>query len=142
MRVRFPPSPTGALHIGNARTALYNWLLARGSGGQLVLRIEDTDRERSTPENVETIFEALEWLGIDWDEGPIYQTANAERHAEVVAQLLEEGHAYRSTAGPAEVQAFKREHPDRGFRARPEGEGAVRLRMPDDGVTVVRDVIR
>ena len=68
MRVRFPPSPTGALHIGNARTALYNWLLARGQGGRLVLRIEDTDRERSTPENVQTIFEALEWLGIDWDE--------------------------------------------------------------------------
>ncbi len=67
MRVRFPPSPTGALHIGNARTALYNWLLARGQGGQLVLRIEDTDRERSTPENVQTIFDALEWLGIDWD---------------------------------------------------------------------------
>ena len=75
MRVRFPPSPTGALHIGNARTALYNWLLARGSGGQLVLRIEDTDRERSTPENVDLIFESLEWLGIDCDEGPIYQSA-------------------------------------------------------------------
>jgi glutamyl-tRNA synthetase len=65
------------LHIGNARTALYNWLLARGQGGELVLRIEDTDRERSTPENVELIFDALGWLGIDWDEGPIYQTAAA-----------------------------------------------------------------
>ena len=85
MRVRFPPSPTGALHIGNARTALYNWLLARGSGGQLVLRIEDTDRERSTPENVELIFDSLDWLGIDWDGEPIYQSANADRHAEVVA---------------------------------------------------------
>src|SRR5215212_9104221 len=91
MRVRFPPSPTGALHIGNARTALYNWLLARGSGGQLVLRIEDTDRERSTPENVDLIFETLEWLGIDYDEGPIYQSQNAERHAAVVQQLLDEG---------------------------------------------------
>ena len=102
MRVRFPPSPTGALHIGNARTALYNWLLARGHGGQLVLRIEDTDRERSTPENVQTIFEALEWLGIDWDEGPTYQSENGERHREVVEQLLAGGHAYRSTAGPYE----------------------------------------
>jgi glutamyl-tRNA synthetase len=142
MRVRFPPSPTGALHIGNARTALYNWLLARGRGGQLVLRIEDTDRERSTPENVQTIFDALEWLGIDWDEGPIYQSANAERHAEVVQQLVDGGHAYRSTAGPDEVKAFKEQHGSRGFRGKDEGTGATRLRVPDEGVTVVQDVIR
>jgi glutamyl-tRNA synthetase len=142
MRVRFPPSPTGALHIGNARTALYNWLLARGSGGTLVLRIEDTDRERSTPENVQTIFDALEWLGIDWDEGPTWQTANAERHAAVVEQLLADGHAYRSTAGPDEVRAWKAERGNRGFRGTDEGRGAVRLRMPDEGATVVRDVIR
>src|ERR687888_971091 len=142
MRVRFPPSPTGALHIGNARTALYNWLLARGSGGQLVLRIEDTDRERSTPENVQKIFEALEWLGIDWDEGPIYQSANAERHAQVVQQLLDEGKAYRTTAGAEEVRAYKAANDNRGFRGVDEGKGAVRLRMPDEGVTMVRDVIR
>ncbi|HET6551739.1 MAG TPA: glutamate--tRNA ligase [Solirubrobacter sp.] len=142
MRVRFPPSPTGALHIGNARTALYNWLLARGSGGQLVLRIEDTDRERSTPENVQLIFDSLEWLGIDWDEGPIYQTDNAPRHAEVVEQLLAAGRAYRSTAGPEEVKAFKAANDNRGFRGEDEGEGAVRLRMPDEGVTTVRDIIR
>jgi glutamyl-tRNA synthetase len=142
MRVRFPPSPTGALHIGNARTALYNWLLARGHGGQLVLRIEDTDRERSTPENVQSIFEALEWLGIDWDEGPIYQSANAERHGEVVQQLIDGGHAYRSTAGPDEVKAFKERHGNRGFRGEDEGTGAVRLRVPDEGATVVNDVIR
>ena len=142
MRVRFPPSPTGALHIGNARTALYNWLLARGQGGELVLRIEDTDRERSTPENVRTIFDALEWLGIDWDEGPIYQSANAGRHAEVVQELLDAGHAYHSTAGPDEVRAYKAEHGNRGFRGADEGEGAVRLRVPDEDVTVVRDVIR
>ena len=97
MRVRFPPSPTGALHIGNARTALYNWLLARGSGGQLVLRIEDTDRERSTPENVDLIFESMDWLGIDFDEGPIYQSANAERHAAVVQELLDSGKADRKS---------------------------------------------
>ena len=142
MRVRFPPSPTGALHIGNARTALYNWLLARGSGGQLVLRIEDTDRERSTPENVELIFDSLNWLGIDWDEGPIYQSANAERHAEVVQQLLDGGLAYRTTAGPEQVKAFKEANDNRGFRGTDEGEGAVRLRMPDEGATVVNDVIR
>ena len=142
MRVRFPPSPTGALHIGNARTALYNWLLARGSGGELVLRIEDTDRERSTPENVQLIFDSLEWLGIDWDEGPIYQTDNAARHAEVVGQLLDSGQAYRSTAGPEEVKAFKEANANRGFRGREESSGAVRLRMPDEGATVVRDIIR
>jgi glutamyl-tRNA synthetase len=142
MRVRFPPSPTGALHIGNARTALYNWLLARGQGGELVLRIEDTDRERSTPENVEFIFDALRWLGIDWDEGPIYQSANAPRHAEVVEELLAAGHAYRSTAGPDEVRAFKEANDGRGFRGADEAEGAVRLRVPDEGATVVHDVIR
>jgi glutamyl-tRNA synthetase len=142
MRVRFPPSPTGALHIGNARTALYNWLLARGQGGQLVLRIEDTDRERSTPENVQTIFDALEWLGIDWDEGPIYQSANAERHAEVVQRMVDAGQAYRSTAGPEEVKAFKERHGNRGFRGEDEGAGATRLRVPDDGTTQVLDVIR
>jgi glutamyl-tRNA synthetase len=142
MRVRFPPSPTGALHIGNARTALYNWLLARGQGGELVLRIEDTDRERSTPENVEYIFDALRWLGIDWDEGPIYQSANAPRHAAVVEQLLADGHAYRTTAGPEAVRAYKEAHDGRGFRGTDEGEGAVRLRVPDEGTTLVRDVIR
>src|SRR3954467_13052875 len=142
MRVRFPPSPTGALHIGNARTALYNWLLARGAGGQLVLRIEDTDRERSTPENVQLIFESLEWLGIDWDGGPIYQTHNAPRHAAVVQQLLDEGKAYRTTAGPEQVKAFKEANDNRGFRGTDEGEGAVRLRMPDEGATVVNDIIR
>src|ERR1051326_2822350 len=98
MRVRFAPSPTGALHIGGARTALYNWLLARGQGGTLVLRIEDTDRERSTPENVEQILDALRWLRLDWDEGPIFQSERADRHAEVLHRLLDAGHAYRSTA--------------------------------------------
>jgi glutamyl-tRNA synthetase len=142
MRVRFPPSPTGALHVGNARTALYNWLLARGRGGRLVLRIEDTDRERSTPENVQAIFDGLEWLGIDWDEGPVFQSERADRHAEVVQQLVDGGHAYRSTAGPDEVKAFKERHGNRGFRGEDEGRGAVRLRVPDEGATVIQDVIR
>ena len=142
MRVRFAPSPTGALHIGGARTALYNWLLARGHGAEFVLRIEDTDRERSTPENVEQIFEALRWLGLDWDGDPVFQSERQERHAEVVEQLIAGGHAYRSTAGPEQVKAFKEAHGNAGFRGDDEGEGAVRLRIPDDGVTVVRDVIR
>src|SRR5215210_3685398 len=92
-RVRFAPSPTGALHIGGARTALYNWLVARGSGGTLVLRIEDTDRERSTPENVEQILDALSWLELDWDEGPLSQADRADRHRARVEGLLESGRA-------------------------------------------------
>jgi glutamyl-tRNA synthetase len=143
MKVRFAPSPTGALHIGGARTALYNWLLARGSGGRLVLRIEDTDRERSTPENVEQILDALGWLGLDWDEGPVYQTANAPRHQQALQQLLDAGHAYRTTATGDDVRAWKAEHgDDRGYRGTPEAEGAVRLRVPDEGETVVHDAIR
>src|SRR5215210_1282938 len=117
MRVRFAPSPTGALHIGGARTALYNWLVARHSGGSFVLRIEDTDRERSTQENVEQIYDALRWLELDWDEGPISQAERPDRHKEEIQRLLDEGHAYMD-------------------------EGAVRLRVPDEGATTVTDVIR
>ncbi len=117
MRVRFAPSPTGQLHIGGARTALYNWLLARKHGGTLVLRIEDTDRERSTPENVEQILDALRWLELDWDEGPVSQVERAPRHREQIDRLLASGAAY-------------------------EDDGAVRLRVPDQGETVVSDVIR
>src|SRR6187200_490626 len=97
VRVRFAPSPTGALHIGGARTALYNWLYARRRGGEMVLRIEDTDRERSTPENVEQILDALRWLELDWDEGPDFQTSHADRHAEVLRDLLDRGLAYHSS---------------------------------------------
>ena len=117
MRVRFAPSPTGALHIGGARTALYNWLLARKTGGAFVLRIEDTDRERSTPENVAQIHDALDWLGLSFDEGPFSQAERRPRHEEEIARLIGEDHAYYD-------------------------EGAVRLRVPDGGVTVVHDVIR
>ncbi|MFN8205575.1 MAG: glutamate--tRNA ligase [Solirubrobacteraceae bacterium] len=143
MRVRFAPSPTGALHIGGARTALYNWLAARHAGGTLVLRIEDTDRERSTPENVEQILDALRWLELDWDEGPIFQTHRQDRHAEAIARLLADGHAYHSTATADDVKAYKERHGhDRGFRGEPESSGAVRLRVPDEGATVVRDIVR
>ena len=143
MRVRFAPSPTGALHIGGARTALYNWLLARQSRGAFVLRIEDTDRERSTPENVEQILDALRWLELDYDEGPIFQSQRVDRHREVIEQLLDGGHAYRSNATAEDVRSYKDRHgADRGFRGEPEDAGAVRLRVPDDGATVVRDLIR
>ncbi|HTW42089.1 MAG TPA: glutamate--tRNA ligase [Solirubrobacteraceae bacterium] len=143
MRVRFAPSPTGALHIGGARTALFNWLLARHEGGQLVLRIEDTDRERSTPENVEQILDALRWLEIDWDEGPIMQSERAARHGEALQALLASGHAYRSNATTQDVKEFKLLHgAERGFRGREDADGAVRLRVPDEGATVVHDVIR
>jgi glutamyl-tRNA synthetase len=143
MRVRFAPSPTGALHIGGARTALFNWLLARHSGGTFLLRIEDTDRERSTPENVEQILDALRWLQLDWDEGPIFQGERAVRHQEVLEALLEGGHAYRSNATAADVAAYKQLHgAERGFRGEPEQQGAVRLRVPAGGATVVHDLIR
>src|SRR3954464_15666248 len=117
MRVRFAPSPTGALHIGGGRAALYNWLLARGQDGTLVLLIEDTDRERSTPENVEQILDALRWLELVWDEGPHSQAERVDRHKEEIARLVDESHAYMD-------------------------EGAVRLRVPDEGETVVEDAIR
>ena len=142
MRVRFAPSPTGSLHIGGARTALFNWLLARGAGGRFVLRIEDTDRERSTAENVEQILDALRWLELDWDEGPVFQTSFEERHREVVETLLERGRAYRSSATAEDVAAFKARHgDDRGFRGEEEAEGAVRLRVPDDGDTTFEDLV-
>jgi glutamyl-tRNA synthetase len=143
MRVRFAPSPTGALHIGGARTALFNWLLARHAGGELVLRIEDTDRERSTPENVEQILDALRWLELDWDEGPILQTDRSARHGQALEELLSAGHAYRSNATAEDVKAYKERHgADRGFRGEPQDGGAVRLHVPDEGATVVHDVIR
>ncbi len=143
MRVRFAPSPTGALHIGGARTALYNWLLARGQDGTLVLRIEDTDRERSTPENVEQILDALRWLNLDYDEGPVFQSVRADRHRDALAQLLADGHAYHSSATADDVKAYKERHGfDRGFRGDPEESGAVRLRYPDEGDTFFNDVIR
>src|SRR5205807_284110 len=124
MKLRFAPSPTGALHIGGARTALYNWLAARGQGGTLVLRIEDTDRARSTPENVEQILDALSWLTLDWDEGPIFQSERVRRHQEVLQQLLASGHAYHSDATTEDVKAYKDQFGhDRGFRGEASDSG-------------------
>jgi glutamyl-tRNA synthetase len=143
MRVRFAPSPTGALHIGGARTALFNWLLARHFDGTMVLRIEDTDRERSTPENVAQIIDSLQWLELDWDEGPIMQSERGERHRQALQALLDADLAYRSTSTADDVRAFKELYgAERGFRGEPEETGAVRLRVPSDGATVVHDAIR
>ncbi|MGI9556865.1 MAG: glutamate--tRNA ligase [Solirubrobacterales bacterium] len=144
VRVRFAPSPTGALHIGGARTALYNWLFARGEGGGLVLRIEDTDRERSTPENVAQILDALRWLQLDWDEGPESQYERRGRHVELVEQLVADGRAYPDPAAAEDVRAWKKEHGGAGYRGEASDvEGAaVRLRVRDEGETVVDDVIR
>jgi glutamyl-tRNA synthetase len=144
LRLRFAPSPTGALHIGGARTALYNWLAARHGGGELVLRIEDTDRERSTAENVEQILDALRWLELDWDVGPLSQVDRSESHAAALERLLESGHAYRDPATGKDVEAWKAEHgTGRGYRGTPSEEpgAAIRLRVPDAGETVVEDLI-
>jgi glutamyl-tRNA synthetase len=144
-KVRFAPSPTGALHIGGARTALYNWLQARHDGGELVLRIEDTDRERSSAENVEQILDALRWLELGWDEGPLSQAERADRHRAALERLLESGHAYRDPAAADDVRAWKERHgKERGYRgeAGEDPGAAVRLRVPDDGDTVVEDLIR
>jgi len=144
-RFRFAPSPTGALHIGGARTALYNWLAARHGGGELVLRIEDTDRERSTEENVAQILDAMEWLDLGWDIGPVSQADRADRHAEALQKLLDSGAAYRDSATAKDVEAWKAEHgAGRGYRgeAVTDAGAAVRLRVPDEGETVVEDMIR
>ena len=108
VRVRFPPSPTGYLHIGGARTALLNWLYARKTGGKLILRIEDTDAERSTQESIEGILDGLNWLGLDWDEGPYFQTEFADEHVAAANRLLESGHAYKCFCTKEELDA-KRE---------------------------------
>ncbi|HSI81410.1 MAG TPA: glutamate--tRNA ligase [Solirubrobacterales bacterium] len=144
MRVRFAPSPTGALHIGGARTALYNWLVARRAGGALVLRIEDTDRDRSTSENVEQILDALRWLELDWDQGPLSQFERRDRHAERISELVGAGRAYRDPATAADVKRWKEQHGGAGYRGteRDEPGAAIRLRVPDDGETVVDDLIR
>ncbi len=142
MRVRFAPSPTGALHIGGARTALFNWLLARHAAGRFVLRIEDTDQERSTAENVEQILDALRWLELDWDEGPVFQSRREARHRDAVESLLASGRAYRSQTTAEDVKAWKSVHGDeRGFRGEAHDSGAIRLRVPDEGDTVFEDLV-
>ena len=146
---RFAPSPTGYLHIGGARTALFNWLYARGRGGKFLLRIEDTDRARSTPEATEAILEGLEWLGLDWDGEPISQFERAPRHAEVAREMLANGHAYRCYATQEEIAAWREAHPNQPFLSpwrdrtdQPDAPFVIRLRAPREGQTVIADAVQ
>ena len=153
---RFAPSPTGFLHIGGARTALFNWLYAKKTGGQMLLRIEDTDRQRSTTEAIGAIIDGLTWLGLEWDGQTIYQFARAERHAEVARQLLAEGKAYYCYATPEELDemralAMKEGRPPRydgRWRDRDPSEApagvkpVIRLKARQDGETVVNDEVQ
>jgi len=150
---RFPPSPTGFLHIGGARTALFNWLYARKTGGKFILRIEDTDEDRSTKESVDAILESLEWLGIDWDEGPYYQTQRKEIHDRYIEKLVKDGHAYYCACTPEEVDAMREQARARGLkpmyngRCRERGLSnapgtVVRLKTPGNGATVVQDIVK
>ncbi|MFD1795635.1 glutamate--tRNA ligase [Paracoccus aurantiacus] len=146
---RFAPSPTGYLHIGGARTALFNWLYARGRGGKFLLRIEDTDRARSTAQATEAILDGLRWLGIDWDGEPISQFARADRHAEVAREMLENGHAYRCYATADEIAAWREANPNQPFQSpwrdsneQPDLPYAVRLRAPREGATVITDAVQ
>ncbi len=157
LRVRFAPSPTGYLHVGGARTALFNWLLARKEGGVFVLRVEDTDQERNRDEHTEAILHGLRWLGLDWDEGPIFQSEGVERHRADALRLLAEGKAYRDFADPAEVKAEAERrgmHPSRVAREKADALGAaeserraeageafaIRFRVPD-GETCFTDLV-
>ncbi len=152
---RFAPSPTGFLHIGGARTALFNWLYARGRGGKFLLRIEDTDRERSTPEATEAILQGMAWLGLDHDGDVISQFERADRHAEVARQLLAAGKAYKCFATQDEIAAFREIARGEGkstlYRSpwrdadpstHPDAPHAIRIKAPQEGVTVIRDRVQ
>jgi glutamyl-tRNA synthetase len=150
-RLRFAPSPTGYFHVGGARTALFNWLVARKTGGTFVLRIEDTDTERNRDEWIDGIKSAMTWVGVDWDEGPYFQSERTHLYAAAVDKLLADGQAYFCTctsedAKARNIAAFGKAEEGRGYdgfcRDRKLTEGAVRFRTPDDGVTVVVDLIR
>jgi len=152
-RTRFPPSPSGYLHIGGARTALFNWLLARHDGGEFILRIEDTDVARSTSESVDAILEALEWLGIDWDEGPYFQSQRIEIYNEYIQKLIDAGKAYYCTCTPQTLEEKRKTALARGEKPKYDGTcrdkglswspgAVVRFRSPQTGTTVVEDVIK
>jgi len=153
---RFAPSPTGFLHIGGARTALFNWLYARKNGGKMLLRIEDTDRERSTAAAIEAIIDGLQWLGLDWDGETIFQFARADRHREVAEQLLAAGKAYRCYATPEELEAMREAARREGRPMRYDGrwrdrdpseapagvKPVIRLKAPTEGETVIEDQVQ
>jgi glutamyl-tRNA synthetase len=153
---RFAPSPTGYLHIGGARTALFNWLYARNTGGTFRLRIEDTDRQRSTPAAIDAIIEGMQWLGLNWDQEVVYQFARAARHAEVANQLLAQGRAYHCYASPEELEEMREAQRKEGKPIRYDGRWrdrpatgpkpnvppVVRIRAPQSGETVIRDKVQ
>ena len=152
---RFAPSPTGTLHIGSARTALFNWLFTRRHCGLFLLRVEDTDKERSTEASTQAIYRGLEWLGLNFDGEPISQAANANRHAEVAYAMLEAGHAYKCFATQDEIAAFRDvahlEKSSSLFRStwrdvadadHPDAPYVVRLKAPRDGQTVIKDRVQ
>src|SRR3954462_15149684 len=153
---RFAPSPTGFLHIGGARTALFNWLYARKRGGKMLLRVEDTDRERSTEPAVAAILDGLKWLGLDWDGEVIYQFSRAARHREVAESLLAAGRAYRCYATPEELAAMREAARREGrplrydgrwrdrapAEAPPGGRPVIRLRAPAEGETMIEDRVQ
>lgn len=153
---RFAPSPTGFLHIGGARTALFNWLYARKTGGTFRLRIEDTDRERSTPAAVDAIIEGMQWLGLNWDEEIVYQFSRAERHAAVAKQLLDRGLAYHCYASPEELEEMREGQRKAGQPIRYDGRWrdraasdrrpnvppVVRIKAPQSGETIIHDKVQ
>ena len=153
VRTRFAPSPTGALHIGGARTAIFNWLFARHAGGEFILRIEDTDRERSTEESIQEITDAMQWLGLDWDEGPYRQSERLEIYQKLANDLLESGHAYKCYVTPEELEEKRKEAQAKGDVLRYKREWAklnegpdepyvIRLLTPDEGTIEVQDLLR
>ncbi len=114
VRVRFAPSPTGELHVGGARTALYNWLFAKNHGGKFILRVEDTDEERSSESSTQGIYDALKWLGLDWDEGPIHQSSRLDLYRDYVSLLMNSGHAYYCFCSADEIEAKRKEAQEQG----------------------------
>lgn len=153
IRTRFAPSPTGYLHVGGARTALFSWLYARKHGGKFILRIEDTDLERSSQESVNAILEGMTWLGLEYDEGPFYQTHRFDRYKEVIQQLLDQGDAYYCYCSREELDALReqqmadKEKPRYNGKCRdsadqPERERVVRFRNPDHGDVVIEDLVK
>jgi glutamyl-tRNA synthetase len=153
VRTRFAPSPTGYLHVGGARTALFNWLYARHTGGSFILRIEDTDQARSTEPSVQAIFDALQWLEIDWDEGPFYQSQRLEVYNQHIDQLVASGHAYHCTCAPEQIEVMREKARATGAKPRYDGTcrekqlpatagSVVRFKAPAEGTTVVEDVVK
>ncbi len=153
VKTRFAPSPTGYLHVGGARTALFSWLFARRHGGKFILRIEDTDLERSTQESVNAILEGMTWLGLEYDEGPFYQTHRFDRYNEVIDQLLEKGLAYRCDCSRERLEKLREEQMARKLKPRydghcrnrnvdPDKPHVVRFRNLDEGTVVFRDLVR